>query len=118
MTAGRLTPEERTRLIGILGLLGSSFDGERAAAGLLASRLLRDRGLTWTDLLGEGQPREAPYRNQAGSGGLGLCLRHIKYLTEWEQQFVRSLAMRSQCSQKQNEIVRKLVLKLRAWGLD
>lgn len=113
-----LTKEELTRLVGILGRLGSDYDGERAAAGLLASRLLRDKGLTWLDLLGKGQSREAPYRNQASNGGLGLCLRHIERLTPWEQQFVRLLAMRSQCSQKQNEVVRKLVLKLRAWGLD
>lgn len=113
-----LTLEERTRLIGILGRLGSDFDGERAAAGLLASRLLRARGLTWEDLLGNISRREAPRRNQACNQGLGLCLRHIERLTEWERQFCRSVAIRSRLSPKQNEIISKIMVKLRAWGLD
>lgn len=113
-----LTPEERTRLIGILGRLGSDYDGERAAAGLLASRLLKDHSLTWEDLLGNVPRREAPRRNQACNQGLGLCLRHIERLTEWEQQFCRSVANRTQLSPKQNEIIGKIVVKLRAWGLD
>ena len=37
-----LTSAERTRLVAILGRLGSEFQGERAAAGLLASRMLRE----------------------------------------------------------------------------
>lgn len=113
-----LTPAELRKLVGVLGRLGSDFDGERAAAALLASRLLRDRGLTWDDLLGIKPQREAPRRNQACNQGLGFCLRHVERLTEWEQGFVRSLAMRSRMSPKQVEILQKLIVKLRAWGFD
>jgi hypothetical protein len=40
-----------TRLIRILGMLGSDHDGERAAAALAADRLVRVSGWTWWDLL-------------------------------------------------------------------
>jgi hypothetical protein len=46
-----LTPAEVDRLRNILARLGSDFDGERAAAGLLASRLLKDQGLGWADVV-------------------------------------------------------------------
>ena len=40
-----------TRLIRILGMLGSDHDGERAAAALAADRLVRGSGRSWSDLL-------------------------------------------------------------------
>jgi len=40
-----------TRLVRILGMLGSDHDGERAAAALAADRLVRGSGWTWWDLL-------------------------------------------------------------------
>ena len=40
-----LAPAEVRRLVGILGRLGSDHNGERAVAGLLASRMLRAAGL-------------------------------------------------------------------------
>lgn len=113
-----LSPADRTRLIGILGRLGSDYDGERSAAGLLASRLLRARGVTWDDLLGIKPQREAPRHNQACNQGLGFCLRHVERLTEWEQQFCKSVATRSRLSPKRNEIIGKIVVKLRSWGLE
>jgi hypothetical protein len=48
MTA--VPPEIRTRGIKLLGMLGSSFDGERAAAGLLIDKLLKENSLTWEDI--------------------------------------------------------------------
>jgi hypothetical protein len=39
------------RLAKVLARLGSDHDGERAAAGLLASRMVREAGLTWDQLL-------------------------------------------------------------------
>ena len=40
-----------TRLIRILGMLGSDHDGERAAAALAADKLVRGGGWSWSDLL-------------------------------------------------------------------
>ena len=45
-----MTPRERVRLSGILARLASPYEGERAAAGLLASTFVAKHGLTWADL--------------------------------------------------------------------
>ena len=42
-----LSAAERLKLIRMLGMLGSDFEAERAAAALKASQLIRSRGLTW-----------------------------------------------------------------------
>ena len=48
--------EDLVRLSRILGLLGSDHDGERAAAGLAAHKLVQACGVTWWELLA---PRRA-----------------------------------------------------------
>ncbi len=99
MNTPSLSPAERNRLVAILGRLGSDFDGERAAAGLLASRLLRDRGLCWDDLiLTGGGVRQALGGAQGGHNAwppgqdnLVLCLRWLGELSSWEVGFVTDL---------------------------
>ena len=51
-----LTPREKARLSGILARLASPYDGERAAAGLLASAFVAKHGLAWADLTETLQP--------------------------------------------------------------
>lgn len=46
-----LTPRERAKLAAILARLASPHDGERAAAGLLASAFVAKHGLAWADLI-------------------------------------------------------------------
>lgn len=41
---------DKNKFSRVCGLLSSDFDGERAAAALLATRMLKDAGLTWSDL--------------------------------------------------------------------
>ncbi len=96
-----LSSAERHRLVGILGRLGSDHDGERAAAGLLASRLLRDRGLSWDDLIADGgrQTERAGASGGAAPGAawqasLSQCLRHLPALSDWEAEFCLSLSAR------------------------
>ncbi len=45
-----LSPAERTKLGAIMSRLASPYDGERAAAGLLASAFVARHGLAWPDL--------------------------------------------------------------------
>ena len=61
-----LSPPERARLVNILGMLGSAHDGERASAALLATRMVRDRGITWADLIG--QPETSRRREDGATG--------------------------------------------------
>lgn len=51
-----LSPCEQAKLASILARLASPFEGERAAAGLLASAFIERHGLTWTDLTALLQP--------------------------------------------------------------
>jgi hypothetical protein len=39
------------RLAKLLGMLGSEHPGERVNAGLLADRLVRDAGITWSEII-------------------------------------------------------------------
>ena len=47
----QVTEQELQRLVKLLGLLGSSAVGERAAAALKAHEWVQSRGLGWSDVL-------------------------------------------------------------------
>jgi hypothetical protein len=47
-----LDPVSADKLTKILGLLGSDHPGERDAAAQAANKLVRERGLTWGDVIG------------------------------------------------------------------
>ena len=51
MTCPVLDPRSAARLVKLCGMLGSQHDGERAAAGLKADQLVRDLGLSWSDII-------------------------------------------------------------------
>lgn len=51
-----ITERDRRKLIRFLGMLGSDHDGEVVNAARIALRLIKDRGLTWDDVLGPGVP--------------------------------------------------------------
>lgn len=66
---GALTPRDRAKLAAILARLASPHDGERAAAGLLASAFVAKHGLAWADLTASLRPvPEGP----AASAAAGL----------------------------------------------
>jgi hypothetical protein len=79
----RLSPAERTKLGAILARLASPYDGERAAAGLLASAFVARHNLAWSDLTSLLQPApETPAGSEAtqedrqraaGKAWLGYC---------------------------------------------
>ncbi len=115
-----LSPAERTRLVNILGMLGSEHAGERASAAWLAAKLVRDRGLSWSDVVPS--PAGSIISNVSHGvaepiSDLGLCLRHVEQLTQWEQGFVRSLAGRRNRSAKQTAMLGRLCETLRSRGL-
>jgi hypothetical protein len=110
-----LNPADRARLAGILGLLSSTVAGERDAAAHAATRFLKARDLRWSDILdvapadGLLDDLAGRWRDAAatcvlrGSGGI---------LSPWELGFCRSLVSFSRCSDKQLEVLRRLVDKL------
>jgi hypothetical protein len=129
------------RLIGILGRLGSDADGERAAAGLLATQLLQRHGLSWGELLPiEFEPivwaspkaaRRAAYPEWYGGPPepahvtlphqrLAMLLAHSGF--EWsasEREFLGSLMQwRSAPTQKQAAWLNKLEKRARQQRAD
>ena len=129
-----LSPTERARLVALLGMLGSDFDGERASAGLLATRLLKAKGLTWDALITarlateeppSRRPRPEPEREPDADGRTGLdwrataarcCSRYPGYLTAWERDFMRGLPRFPRLSRKQRDTLSGIVQRLRAQG--
>ena len=45
------------RLVRLLGMLGSAHDGEALNAGRMADRLIRERGLTWSQIIAPTPPQ-------------------------------------------------------------
>ena len=121
-----LSATERERLVKLLGMLGSDHDGERASAGLLAARLLRDKGLTWTQVISSGpsqtypRPQASPWQPPTSTcpssrlGDMRLALNNLASLSEWERDFVRSIAQRPRWSPKQAARFAEVVDKVRS----
>jgi hypothetical protein len=93
------TDEARQRFLKVLGMLGSSHSGERAAAALQASRMLREHKMSWSDLLGS---RSAPAASPYNASDLhdsapqwrqlaAPCRRDARKLQAWEVGFLDSL---------------------------
>lgn len=114
---GLLSPAERNKLVAILARLGSDFDGERAAAGLLATRMLRAAGLGWDDLI-PGQDAPMPAADTGAGADLALCRRHAASLSPWELAFVAGCqAQRTPLSERQRTKLAETAAVLRAKGM-
>lgn len=92
-----LDPDVQARLAKVAGLLGSNFDGERAAAAAAATRILHDHGLSWSDLVHGGAaatppptPAQAAMVPQELARRILSGQRHL--LSPWEVGFTENLA--------------------------
>src|SRR5712691_11635602 len=115
-----LDRETRARLAKLLGLLGSDFDGEIAAAGRAANGLVRAASCTWFDVvLPDSEPQQSRLRHHreivSTNDAIEFCLSWPGVLTDWERRFVRSLRDqgRSVLSLKQFDILARVVAKAR-----
>lgn len=63
-----LPPDKRTRLIKLLGMLGSAYEGERANAASMIDRIMKEYKLTWTDVLGTATAAQQQPSPPAGAG--------------------------------------------------
>ncbi len=113
------------RLAKLCGMLGSNHDGERASAGLLADRLVREAGLTWADVIGapsEPQPPPKPeppppqpdeddwledWREVAAA-----CLAQEHRLNTWERTFLAGLKRFPYLSEKQRRVLHSIALRV------
>jgi hypothetical protein len=106
-------------------MLNSTFDNERATAGVLADRFIRERNLTWEqggDRAGENQHHE--YHRQASPPAssathMARCDRQLspERVNQWERDFIASIsAWRGALTPKQqaklHDIGRRLRVRL------
>lgn len=89
-----LSDIDRAKLVRLLGMLNSSFDAERATAGALADRFIRDRKLTWDQVVAQEQ---GPYQDSPPQRTwrdiVADCQRRSEWLNRWEHDFLASLSM-------------------------
>jgi hypothetical protein len=99
---------DRERLARVLGLLGSSHDGEVLVAARQAERLRAEAGLTWPEILHPRLP--APQRQhqhvETVADAIDYALEFQDKLTAWEINFLRTLRrQRTPISTKQRAIL-------------
>ena len=124
--AETLTPADRAELVQILDRLGSDNELFRAAAVWLANDFLRDRGLTWAELItrraptppGDWQRRAAwgDWQRRAAWGDWQRravwCAERPALLTPWDQSFLASIArLPHPLTLKQKRIITRLVAR-------
>jgi len=121
MSDRRLHPysaAELEKLIKVLGLLESPHAGERAAAGLKATELLRSLNMTWAQIINPKPNQLAlPDANKTPRSGirseLALLRANLDLLNFWERDFVFNLGRFRRLSPKQQTVVDRLILKVR-----
>jgi len=100
-----LDPTAANRLIKLLGMTGSMFDGEAVAAIRKANALLKDAGLTWSDVIAvvEAAPTRGIWREpESWRDAVGICLNLIDApLSEWDRAFLIGISRRHSLSEKQ-----------------
>jgi hypothetical protein len=109
--------DKRTRLVRLLGVLGSDFGGERANAGRLADTLVRSLGLRWHDVIAATEAREQQHAAPPGARqnrardhreAAAACLASGCIWTEWERGFLTSLQRRWMLTEKQKAVLQHL----------
>src|SRR5258708_37685997 len=110
MTADTL---DRDRLAKLLGMMGSTHDGEVVAAARQVERLRADAGLTWPEILVPRLPPPPHGRNvRTVADAIDFVIEHEVVLTDWERGFVRDLRrLKYPLSPKQLSILERLVEK-------
>jgi hypothetical protein len=137
--SGQLPPHAYAKLIKLAGMLGSSFDGEIANAGRMATDILREHGTTWAEVLTPScqpcpacaartaqQQRSETYRDARSwtrpsysSSWRELawyCQENADLLTPWEKRFIASILQRWRLSERQEEVLDRIVAKLEEAG--
>lgn len=107
MTA-TLTAADQSKLAKLLGLLGSNHAGERDAAGLAAARFLRDRNLTWAQVLKPAAIEKRLPEIGTWRTTVALCLVRHGSLRPWEVSFLRDLPGFRRLSTKQRYVLKEI----------
>ena len=121
-----LSEAERAKFVRICGMLGSSFENERATAARFATEFLVERRLSWEDVVcacaeagiaASGLASilsDWPTRWRAA---VDMCLHALTLLGERERKFIQSLAgYRNRPTGKQLSWLRMITVRVVAGG--
>ena len=104
-----LDPSTADKLAKLCGLFSSDHDGERASAAAMANKLIRQRGLTWQQII---LPKRAPDSIEAM---IDAALDHGDgILSCWEEGFLRGIRGRQHLTEKQLTKLDAITSKVRA----
>jgi len=125
-----LPPAERDKLQKLVAMLDSNHEGERTAAVDAATRLLGRHGMRWSEVLSvahiqiipQDRSRPSSYRPPADDPLRGRdwrkvcanCRKHMRYINQWEDSFLRDIPRRSMLTMKQRATLVAIVLRLQA----
>jgi len=103
---------DRARLVRLLGMLGSRYDGEVVTAGRMAHQLVCAAGLTWPQLLNP-PIRDLPAERRDPAFQIAECPASAEVLTDWVFNFVHGLRGLRRISERQREILEGILAKVR-----
>lgn len=109
-----LSSADRSILAKVLGMLGSSHDGEVVNAARKADELLKAKGTTWPEVLGLDdmeQPASEPYHLTLARDLLG---KGKGIITRWEHNFLLGIMGHKILKQKQIETLDGIAAKVEA----
>jgi hypothetical protein len=102
-------------LIKLLGMTGSMFDGEAVAAIRKANALLRDKGLTWADVITattvESATQSGIWREpESWRDAVGICLSlDDAPLSDWDRSFLVGILRWHSLSEKQEMQLNRII---------
>lgn len=108
MTASHFSTADRTKLAKLLGMLNSARVGERDAAALAANRFLRDRNLTWPQMLEPVLIKKTLPELGTWRVTVSRCLARSGSLRPWEISFLRDLPGFQRLSTKQRYVLKEI----------
>jgi hypothetical protein len=108
-----LGPTDLRRLASCLRLLASSVDGEVLGAAAAVCRILKERDLSWEQVLNLPPPQKRDWRDIVRE----VIDIYWYRLSPWEEEFITSLQHRNsdELSEKQDRILRRIA---RMCGLE
>ena len=102
------------RLANILERCGSDHDGERSAAALIATKLIRSHNLRWHDVIAPKPQGDAQPRGDATISELRHWLLASDRLSTRERIFVRTLRDHRRLTAKQQAWLDAIIAKVAA----
>lgn len=114
MTA--LSAVDGARLSKMAGLLGSAHPGERDAAALAVTRFLKDRDLTWQQVLAPPAIEKKLPEIGTWRQTVARCLAHQGSLRSWERQFLADLPGFRRLSTKQRYCLAEIAARVLGEG--